>query len=154
MATHSSILGWNLYRQRSLECYSPWADKVSDVSEELNTNIVYFQCSFSLWSFLEMAICMSTDRHTTTWARSRFNLQTKYTPLYCECFWMYLVMSLCDPMDCSPPGSSVLRIFLAIIMEWVAISFSWVSSRPRDRTHLNWYLLLDNCIYVFTTIQV
>ena len=29
----------------------------------------------------------------------------------------------CDPMDCSPPGSSVHGIFQARILEWVAISF-------------------------------
>jgi len=32
--------------------------------------------------------------------------------------------TLCDPMDCSPPGSSVHGIFQARILEWVAISFS------------------------------
>ena len=32
--------------------------------------------------------------------------------------------TLCDPMDCSPPGSSVQRISQARILEWVAISFS------------------------------
>ena len=33
--------------------------------------------------------------------------------------------TLCDPMDCSPPGSYVLRILQARILEWVAIPFSW-----------------------------
>ena len=32
--------------------------------------------------------------------------------------------TLCDPMDCSPPGSSVHEIFQARVLEWVAISFS------------------------------
>ena len=31
--------------------------------------------------------------------------------------------TLCDPMDCSPPGSSVNGILQARILEWVAISF-------------------------------
>ena len=35
-----------------------------------------------------------------------------------------VVSDSCDPMDCSPPGSSVHRIFQARILEWVAISFS------------------------------
>ena len=35
-----------------------------------------------------------------------------------------LCLTLCDPMDCSPPGSSVHEIFQARILEWVAISFS------------------------------
>ena len=33
-------------------------------------------------------------------------------------------VQLCDPMDCSPPGSSVHGILQAGILEWVAISFS------------------------------
>ena len=42
--------------------------------------------------------------------------------------------TLCDPVDCSLPGSSVHEIFQARILEWVAISFSRRSSQPRDRT--------------------
>ena len=32
--------------------------------------------------------------------------------------------TLCDPMDCSPPGSSVHGIFQAGVLEWGAIAFS------------------------------
>ena len=42
-----------------------------------------------------------------------------------------------DPMDWSPPGSSVHGIFQARILEWVAISYSRGSSRPRDGTHVS-----------------
>ena len=35
--------------------------------------------------------------------------------------------TLSDPMDCSPPGSSVHRIFQARLLEWVAIAFSIIS---------------------------
>ena len=45
-------------------------------------------------------------------------------------------LTLCDPMDCSPPHSSVHGIFQARVLEWVAISFSRGSSQPRDRTWL------------------
>ena len=41
---------------------------------------------------------------------------------------------LCDPVDCSPPGSSIHGILQARVLEWVAISFSWGSSQPRDQT--------------------
>ena len=44
---------------------------------------------------------------------------------------------LCDPMDCSPPGSSVHRILQARILEWVAISFSRGCSQPRDQTQVS-----------------
>ena len=40
-------------------------------------------------------------------------------------------------MDCSPPGSSVLGISQAGIVEWVAISFFRISSWPRDQTHVS-----------------
>ena len=43
-------------------------------------------------------------------------------------------MILCDPTDCSLPGSSVHGISQARILEWVAISFSRGSSWPRDQT--------------------
>ena len=43
-------------------------------------------------------------------------------------------MSLCEPMECSPTGSSVHRVSQARVLEWVAISFSRGPSWPRDRT--------------------
>ena len=43
-------------------------------------------------------------------------------------------LTLCDPMDCSPPGSSVHGILQARIPEWVAMPSSRGSSGPRDRT--------------------
>ena len=45
-----------------------------------------------------------------------------------------LNLTLCDPMDCSPPGSSVHGILQARILEGVAIAFSRGSSWPRDQT--------------------
>ena len=44
------------------------------------------------------------------------------------------VRLFCDPMDCSPPGSSVHGILQARILEWVTISFFRGSSQPRDGT--------------------
>ena len=45
--------------------------------------------------------------------------------------------TLCDPVDCSPPSSSVHGILQARVLEWVAISFSRGSSRPRDWTQVS-----------------
>ena len=48
-----------------------------------------------------------------------------------------LCPTLCDPMDCSLPGSSVHGIFQAMVLEWIAISFSRWSSRPTDWTQVS-----------------
>ena len=43
-----------------------------------------------------------------------------------------VLLTLCNLVDCSLPGSSIHGILQARILEWVAISFSRGSSRPRD----------------------
>ena len=69
---------------------------------------------------------------------------TQVSKLPAQCFsleWVSEVtqscLTLCDPMDCSLPGSSIHGIFQARVLEWVAISFSRGSSRPRDRTQVS-----------------
>ena len=45
--------------------------------------------------------------------------------------------TLCDPMDCNLPGSSIHGIFQAKVLEWVAIFFFRESSWPRDWTQVS-----------------
>ena len=45
--------------------------------------------------------------------------------------------TLCDPMDCSPPGSSVHGILQARTLEWVPNAFSWGSSWSGDWTRIS-----------------
>ena len=45
--------------------------------------------------------------------------------------------TLCNPMDCSPPGSSIHVILQARMLEWVAIPFSKGYSQCRDRTQVS-----------------
>ena len=47
-------------------------------------------------------------------------------------------LTLCDPMDCSLPGSSVHGILQKRILEWVAVPFSRGSSWPWDSTQVSW----------------
>ena len=49
-----------------------------------------------------------------------------------QCSVTQLCPTLCNPVDCSPPGSSVPEISQARIPEWIAISFSRGSSQPRS----------------------
>ena len=46
-------------------------------------------------------------------------------------------LTLCDPTDCSPPGSSVHGILQARTLAWVAVHVSRGSSWPRDRTRVS-----------------
>ena len=41
--------------------------------------------------------------------------------------------TLCDPVDCSPPGSSIHGILQARILEWVAISFSKATLKTKNK---------------------
>ena len=50
------------------------------------------------------------------------------------CYVSKSCLTLCDPMDCGLPGSSVCGILQARVLEWVAMPSSWGSSRHRDRT--------------------
>ena len=95
-------------------------------------------------------------------------------PLRTSGFWCVVLVvqlcpTLCDPMDCSLPGSSVHGILQARILEWVAISFSGGSSWPRDwslvsciagrlftiwATSLSFVKLIDeNIIIVFSLLE-
>ena len=51
-------------------------------------------------------------------------------------------LTLFDPMDCSPPGSSVHGILQARILEWVAMPSSRGSSQPRNQN----FVSCDSCI--------
>ena len=64
------------------------------------------------------------------------NRMTWVLCFYCLVAKWYLIV--CNPRDCSPPGSSVHGISQARILEWVAISFFRGSSWPRDRTRVPW----------------
>ena len=53
-----------------------------------------------------------------------------------KCSLLSHVLTLCNPMDWSPPGSSVHGIFQARILESVAISYCRGFSRPKDQTRI------------------
>ena len=60
--------------------------------------------------------------------------------------------TLCDPIDCSLPGSSVHGIFQATVLKWIAISFSRGSSQPRFRTRVSH--IVDRCFTIWATGEV
>ena len=74
----------------------------------------------------------------------------------CVCMCTHLVdqscSTLCDPVNCSLPGFSVCGILQARILEWVAVSSSRGSSRPRDQTLVSYVSCTGRqIIYHYTT---
>ena len=58
-------------------------------------------------------------------------------------------LTLCHPVDCSLAGSSLHGILQARVLEWVAISFSRVSSQPRDQTRVS--CIVGRCFNLWAT---
>ena len=84
------------------------------------------------------------SKHTDFGWKQDYALSSRYSPMN----WLIRYYesesevsqscpTICDPMDCGLPGSSVHWILQARILEWVAISFSRGSSRPRNRTQVS-----------------
>ena len=98
------------------------------------------------WSLVGCHLWGHTELDTTeATQRLQVSLTLKLTTLPWWCCWhmtccvyvTQLCPTLCDPMGCSLPGSSVHRILQARILETVAISFSRGSSQPRDQTQVS-----------------
>ena len=75
--------------------------------------------------------------------RAQWNCHEKWSEAAQSC------LTLCNPMDCSLPGSSIHGIFQARILEWVAISFSRGAFRPRDWTQVSH--IVGRCFTVWAT---
>ena len=74
---------------------------------------------------------------------SEFSLMEMYLlPIFLQVFAKLLQScpTLCDPMDCSPPGSSAHGVIQARILKWVAMPSSRGSSWPRDQTRVSYGL--------------
>ena len=82
----------------------------------------------------------SPGKNTGVGCISFSNLYIRYIHIIYTCVVCMLscqsCLTLCNPMDCSPPGSSVHGVFQARILEWVAISYSRESFWPRNQTSL------------------
>ena len=74
-----------------------------------------WRSSFLQECFEEIVLSLWCDLHTSV---ERI--------IYCCCFVSVtqLCLTLCNPMDCSPPGSSVHGVLQARILEWIAMPFS------------------------------
>ena len=95
-------------------------------------------------------LSMGSQRVGHDWATSLHFTSFLWYVSYCLA--SKLCLTLCDPMDCSPPGSSIHRISQVRLLEWVAVSFSRGSSRPRGQTQVS--RIVDKRFTIWATREV
>ena len=98
----------------------------------------------------EIMLCLDFLKFTNCVHWASLFLVSNWLDLECEV--AQSCPTLCDPMDCSLPGSSVHGIFQATVLEWIAISFPKGSSQPRDRTQVSH--IIDRRFTVWVTREV
>ena len=106
-------------------------------------NFAKSQIRVFLISLSEYIICMILEFLRLLWSSGWLFLQLFH--VLCSARLPQPRPVLCDPMDCSPPGSLVHGILQTRILEWVAVPSSRGSSWPRDRTHVSYV----SCIGVY-----
>ena len=127
IATHYSILAWKSpwteepVRLQSVGLQRVGHDKTAYIYIYIHTHTH----THSSRGDLEITQVPNTDSFLKKTPHSGYDVHAK---------WLQLSPTLCDPMDCSPPGSSIHGILQARILEWVAMPFSRGLSKPRDRT--------------------
>ena len=129
MTAHSSILAWRI----------PWTEETGRLQSMGSQRVGYGSATEHACTSITIDSMMEGAQGTKTWqkpaAEMPFLFLASSSTYKCHCAQSCL--TLCDPMNCYLPGSSVYGIFQARILDWVAISFSRGSSRPRDWTHVS-----------------
>ena len=95
-----------------------------EIQDVMNEILLHLKGKENIWS-TALGVLKSMEKN------AQYTLSEKWSEVAQSC------LTLCDPMDCSLPGSSVHGILQARILEWVAMFFSRVSSQLRDLTEVS-----------------
>ena len=143
MATRASVLAWripgtgepgglpSMGSHRVGHDWSDFAAAADYIAKRMNEPQLHLTAWINFTNII-LSKRRQNQKVSSTW----FHI---YMPI---CLDIQLYLTLCDPTDCRPLGSSVHGIFQAIL-EWVATSFSKGSSPPRDRTCIAGKLLTN-----------
>ena len=106
--------------------YRPWGCRESDTTERLHF-LSFFLSLYPRWEVGTGQVRAGTSQGSQDPLSTHVASNVVVTQ-WCPTLW--------DPMDCSPPSSSVHGILQVRILEWVAFSFSR-RSRTKDRTRVS-----------------
>ena len=112
----------------------------------LSNSHLYFWVSKPMWELKVLANSLFVCRLLPLnfgWGPVGGQAQNSSTPWHTHAQLLSCVWLLCDPINCSPLGSSVYGILQARIVDWVAIPSSRGSSRPRDWTCISYVSCID-----------
>ena len=126
--------------QESLACCSPWSHKELDMTERLNNKKIS-AVSLSILLLMGPCVCfhiLTIINNATVNIEEHISFEISVFILINPELLDYMVvavvlvfqscLTLCDPLDCGPPGFSVHRILQARILEWVAVSYCFMYS--------------------------
>ena len=132
-------LGWIFLASLLSGGHPLWDSKCSLVF--VHVSIFLFSSSKSLFHIFKHV----TLGHSSSLSKRVLTiLASLFFPVYyaANCFFpqqcVQPCLTICNPMDCSRPGSSVHGISQARMLKWLAISFSRESSQPRDQTLISY----------------
>ena len=125
--TYTHIL--NIYSE--LLCDSAWG------SQRDKCTVMFTEALFSIAKRWKQPKCPFRGMDKQSMVLSIQGLRMNTEDLVKQVLAAQLCPTLWDPVDCSPPGSSVHEILQVRILEWDVIPFSRGSSQPRDRTQVS-----------------
>ena len=103
------------------------------MSSFLSSSLVYKMWHSSPCTCLRLCFTLGTK---AVWVADLNNMQFHSISERSHLLSHFSRVQLCDPMDCSPLGSSVHGILQVSVLEWVAMPSSRGSSQPRNQTHM------------------
>ena len=151
---HHSLFGWRSEHETEIFLAMPCSMWDLSSPNKDQTQDLHWKCSLNHWTTGETCRVLTAgpsgksceaEYHALFrmlgWAQlGVLNIwlwRLKLIRCTCVLSHFHRVWLFATPMDCSPLGSLVHGIFQTRILEWVAISFSRGSSRPRDRTDVS-----------------
>ena len=117
-------------------CILTWLQSVSPTTPLVPFWVIRSGASL-LVSTLSSSVFASFPSWQATHNHSDAQVSQQCYGLPCVCLVTQSCPTLWDPMDCSPPGSSIRGIFQARVLEWVAMPSSRGSYKPRDQTQVS-----------------